>query len=78
MVSLLYSANGYSFVNAFCGLLRWTRRAKLVIGWLKWLAIPAVIMVLLIMTNELHEWAFDFNSDFVNWSTDYKHGFNII
>lgn len=48
---------------------------KPVIGWLKWLAIPAVIMILLIMTNELHEWAFDFNSDFVNWSTDYKHGF---
>lgn len=43
------------------------------IGWLKWLSIPAVIMIVLIMTNDLHRLAFGFKPDLSNWESDYTH-----
>lgn len=43
------------------------------IKWLKYLIIPAAIMIILIMTNDIHQLAFSFKPDFLNWDSDYKH-----
>ena len=36
--------------------------------------VPAVILILLILTNDLHQTAFVFKENFANFETDYKHG----
>ncbi len=43
------------------------------INGLRWLAIPAVVMILLILTNDLHGWAFGFRPNFENFEKDYTH-----
>lgn len=43
------------------------------IKWLKWLIIPTTIMIILIMTNDIHQLAFRFKPGFLNWESDYKH-----
>lgn len=36
--------------------------------------IPAIILIILILTNDMHQGAFIFNKDFENFESDYKHG----
>ena len=36
--------------------------------------VPAVVLILLILTNDLHQTAFVFKENFANFETDYKHG----
>lgn len=47
---------------------------KTPLGGLRWLLIPAALMILLIMTNDLHGLAFRFRAGFVDYETDYTHG----
>lgn len=42
--------------------------------YLYFLYIPAIVIVLLILTNDYHQQAFIFNEGFINSLTDYKHG----
>lgn len=46
---------------------------KAPIGFLKWLSLPAALMIALIMTNDFHGCAFGFRPGFVNFETDYTH-----
>lgn len=39
-----------------------------------WLFLPALILLVLIMTNDVHQWAFSFNENFLDWSSSYRHG----
>lgn len=43
------------------------------IKWLYWFIIPAVIMIVLFMTNDIHQLAFSFEPDYLNWESDYSH-----
>lgn len=56
---------------AACGI--GSGEKKLTANRLKWLAIPAVVMILLILTNDLHGWAFAFRPNFENFEKDYTH-----
>ena len=38
------------------------------------LLIPAFLLILLVMTNDLHQLAFSFEENFVNWGKSYRHG----
>lgn len=38
--------------------------------WL-WLFVPAGVLILLVLTNDLHQWVFAFQKDFVNSTSDY-------
>ncbi len=35
----------------------------------------SIIIMILILTNDIHKGAFNFNKDFVNWNSEYTHGF---
>ena len=37
------------------------------------LIVPAIIQIILIMTNDYHQFAFSFNPGFENWQSDYGH-----
>lgn len=39
-----------------------------------WAAIVTVILVLLVLTNDLHQWVFRFQPGFANWDSDYSYG----
>ncbi len=43
-------------------------------GFATLLCIPAVILLLLVMTNDLHQFVFKFNKEFKDWNTDYSYG----
>ena len=52
-----------------------TRKNSNAIGKYIYLAlVPAVVLILLILTNDLHQTAFVFKENFANFETDYKHG----
>jgi hypothetical protein len=42
----------------------------------KWylLAIPSIVLIILIFTNDFHQLAFAFQPDFKDWNSDYVHG----
>lgn len=43
-----------------------------------WVAAVTVIMILLVLTNDLHQLAFRFNPGFENWDSDYSYGWLFI
>ncbi len=43
-------------------------------AYLKLLSIPALVQIVLFMTNDYHQLVFSFNEGFVNWNKDYSHG----
>ena len=52
-----------------------TRRNSNAIGKYIYLAlVPAVVLILMILTNDIHQTAFVFKGNFANFETDYKHG----
>jgi hypothetical protein len=50
-----------------------TRREKLPV-YIKILLVLALVQIILIMTNDLHQLVFSFNKGIENWSRDYSHG----
>ena len=49
------------------------KKRHISIIWYSTLALTLVLIVL-VLTNDLHQQAFIFNDKFENWDTDYKHG----
>ena len=43
-----------------------------------WVAVVTALLVLFVLTNDLHQQVFRFQSDFVNWDGDYSHGWGFI
>lgn len=43
-----------------------------------WVAVVTVLLVLFVLTNDLHQQVFCFRPDFVNWDGDYSHGWGFI
>lgn len=42
-------------------------------GWMRLLYIPAVLLLLLVLTNDLHQFVFDFPMYATVWGNDYRH-----
>lgn len=42
-------------------------------GWYSVLALT-IVLILLVLSNDLHQWAFRFAANFSNWDNDYSHG----
>lgn len=40
-------------------------------GWV-WLFVPVGVLILLVLTNDLHQWFFAFQKDFVNSTSNYR------
>lgn len=46
-------------------------------NWI-WVAVITVALILLVLTNDLHQQVFSFQPNFVNWDGDYSHGWGYI
>ncbi len=40
--------------------------------------IPAALLVLLVTTNDIHQWVFTFKPNLYNWNTDYSYNFGYV
>lgn len=61
-----------SFLAALCvDASSKTRASRLSVG----LAVPTILMILAVLTNDLHQCVFRFQPGFQNWDGDYQHGF---
>ena len=43
----------------------------------KWylLCAPIILIILLVLTNDIHQYVFSFNKDFINWDKDYAYNY---
>ena len=46
-------------------------QCRVVIGSRVWLFVPVGVLILLVLTNDLHQWLFAFQKDFVNSASNY-------
>ena len=56
--------NGASLLHPVC-------QCCVVIGSRVWLFVPVGVLILLVLTNDLHQWFFAFQKDFVNSASNY-------
>lgn len=59
---------------AFVAALGLTRQGNRTNKWVNLIFIPAIILIVLVLTNDLHQAAFRFKPNFENFSSDYTHG----
>lgn len=56
--------NGAPLLHPVC-------QCRVVIGSRVWLFVPVGVLILLVLTNDLHQWFFAFQKDFVNSASNY-------
>lgn len=47
------------------------------VKWL-WVLGIVIVLILMVLTNDMHQWVFRFQSGFQNWDSDYRYGWGFI